>query len=836
MKKIPFHQGWEFKKTSDEQWHQVTLPHDAMLWEERKEDAPGGSAAGFFTGGKYRYRRTLELLSEWEGQYLALEFEGVYRKCRVYVNGEQAGECKNGYRRFIVELTSFLKAGENVIEVEVDNSQLPNSRWYTGSGIYRPVTLLVGEKEHIAADGLRISTVSTEPARILVEAELSEAAALSAVSSSGRQADVTEILLQIEKDGEIIAEERMEANAQETGEEEAARLRTELTIPDAKLWSEDTPELYLCRAKLLVNGQVKDETEENFGIRQLSWSPKGFFVNGKETLLRGACVHHDNGILGAATYAKSEERRVRILKEQGYNAIRSSHNPASKAMIEACDKYGMYLMDETWDMWYSHKNKYDYATDFMTDYRKDIASMVAKDFNHPSVIMYSLANEVSEPREEKGVKLLKEMVDYIHLLDDSRPATAGINLMIIEMASKGKGVYNEEGGRADEEKQKEKAKKKTEGKKAGKEGGSQKEQKSGSLFFNMMTSMIGTNMNRMANGKHADQVTSPALDTLDIAGYNYASGRYPLEGKAHPNRIVFGSETFPQDICKNWEMVKKYPYLIGDFMWTGWDYMGEAGAGVWSYEPVSGNGFEKDYPYLLAGMGAVDITGYAGAESYYAAAVWGLLQRPYIGVRPVKYAGVRPMKSTWRGTDAFDSWSWQGCEGKKAQVEIYADAAFVELYLNRQKIGKKKIKTYKAVFKVKYAPGTLTAVAFDASGKEIGRNELQSASGEKRLVLLPEEKKVKPGEIVYVPVQLQGSNGIVESNGDTTVTVSAEGGTLLGFGSAKPNPTQSYVTGVFDTWYGRALAVVRAGEKSGTIRVKAKAAGMEAETEIVSEV
>ncbi len=331
-------------------------------------------------------------------------------------------------------------------------------------------------------------------------------------------------------------------------------------------------------------------------------------------------------------------------------------------MLEACDRLGMYVVDETWDMWYSHKSKYDYATIFAENYQDDIKTLVDRDFNHPSVIMYSIANEVSEPYQQKGVQLAREMVDTIHAMDQNRAVTAGINLFIIHRASKGQGIYKEEGGREETQR-------------------SGKKKASGSLFFNIMASMIGNSMNKMANSKQADLVTTPVLDLLDIAGYNYGSGRYPLEGTAHPDRVLVGAETFPQDIFKNWQMVKQYPYLVGDFMWTSWDYLGEAGMGAWTYTDDA-KSFEKPYPWRVAGCGAIDILGNPDAASAYAATVWGLRSTPYIGVAPVNHSGQKLTRAVWRGTNAIASWAWQDCEGRRAEIEVYSDAAEVELLLN----------------------------------------------------------------------------------------------------------------------------------------------------------
>jgi len=768
MKKENFNGNWTIKKDGNEK-RKIDLPHDAMIEEQRKADSPTGSAGAYFPGGVYTYEKTFFVPFDWADKTAIFQFEGVYRNSKVFINEKEAGGRPYGYIPFFVNTEGLLRYGEdNTIRVMVDNSQVPNSRWYSGSGIYHPVWLWVGHKTHIDIEGIKISTLSYSPARIKIET--------------------------VHTNGDVEAEifYKGEKAAGGTGD------TVILDIPNAKLWSDDTPNLYQCRVTLRENGVIVDEASETFGIRFVEWSNKGLFTNGKETLLRGGCVHHDNGILGARSYAESEERRVRILKQAGYNAIRSAHNPASTAMLEACDKYGIYVMDETWDMWYGHKSKYDYATDFMEWYKEDIKSMVNRDFNHPSVIMYSIGNEVSEPHQERGVALAKEMTALIHTLDQNRAVTCGVNFLLIIMASKGKGIFKEESGSSIEEISNNKM--------------------ISSTLFNFIASILGTWINKMANSQASDRITSPCLDALDIAGYNYASGRYPLEGKAHPNRIVVGTETFPPDIAKNWAMVKKFPYLVGDFMWTAWDYLGEVGIGAWAYTD-EGNTFTKPYPWLLAGTGAIDILGTIGAEAEYAAVVWGLRDKPFIGVRPLNRPGVKPTKSMWRWTNAIASWSWRGCEGNKAIVEVYSDANAVELQLNSGKIGRKKIKNCKAVFKTKYQPGTLTAITFDANGKELSRASLVSAEGAISINVKPEKDTVRIGEIVYADISLIGKNNIVESNADTKLSVTVEGGELLAFGSANPRTAESYLSGSFTTYYGKAQAVVRA-EKAGTMAIK----------------
>lgn len=748
MKKRSFCEGWRYAGET------VTLPHDAMIAADRGPDMPSGGGCAYFAGGVYEYEKTFTAPKEWEDKALLLQFEGVYRKAKVYLNGAEIGGTAYGYIPFFVPLEGLKYGEENTLRVVADNSEQPNTRWYSGGGIYRPVWLWECEREGLRPESVQIITLSCSPPRIEVKTVCGD-----------------DPKVEILDDGAVIAS--------------AIGSRVEIDLPGAKLWSDKQPYLYTCRVS-----RGEDVTEEKFGIRKIEWSNQGLFINGKETLLRGGCIHHDNGILGAATYAESEWRRARKLKEAGYNALRMSHNPASTAMLEACDYYGLYVMDEAWDMWYSRKNKFDYAVDFMDHYESDLRAMVSRDFNHPSVILYSIGNEVSEPASQQGVELEKRMVAFLHELDGSRPVTAGLNLMIMSRAAQGSAMYDGESNPAD--------------------------QGSGmnSLMFNMLTNIVGTSMNKGANGKKADAIVSPAIDALDIGGYNYASGRYPLEGAEHPDRVIFGSETFPQDIAKNWAMVKKYPYLVGDFMWTAWDYLGEAGAGAWGYTKDA-SGFQKPYPWLLADMGAMDILGNPNGELFWAQAVWGLLKQPKMAIRPVKYGRQRPAKSTWRGTNAIPSWSWQGCEGNLAVVEVYFDCARVDLLLNGKPVGNARVKDCRAVIRTKYASGRLEAICYNRRGNEVGRCSLETA-GAAGLHIKPEKEWAQPGEVVYIPVEV-GDGRIVESNADKALTCTVAGGELLAFGSANPRTEERFHTGSTTTYYGWAMAVVKAPESGSLV-------------------
>ena len=827
-----FNEGWKYCRKGETEKTDITLPHDAMIHEQRDPQSKTTGSGAYFPGGIYEYEKEFDVPAEWENKVILVRFEGIYRNAEITVNEKAAGKIVYGYTERTFDISSLLSYGvKNTMKVVVDNSQVPNSRWYSGSGIYRPVTLIILEQEHIVPDGVKITTLSCDPAKIAVE-----------VRHTGKESAV--INVEILKDGQVICGKGQKVSR------DSEPAQVEFDIPQAHLWSADDPFLYTCRVTLSGSGEgnsakISDSCEIPFGIRIIRWTPKGLYVNGQETLLRGGCIHHDNGILGACAYQEAEERSVRIMKEYGFNAIRSAHNPCSRAMLEACDRLGMYMMDETWDMWYQHKSKYDYASDFMENYKDDLAGMVQKDYNHPSVILYSIGNEVSEPAKKEGMELAENMQDILHGLDGTRPVTAGINLMIVANAAKGKEMYHEDGGINAESagdlgssagegtgKQEAAGTAENSGEKAAESG--EREMKMPDLSqmdstaFNQMTMMIGTGMNHSADSDEADQATSPILDMLDIAGYNYASGRYPMEGEKHPDRIVFGSETFPQDIPVNWAMVEKYPYLIGDFMWTAWDYLGEAGIGAWSYADDART-FEKPYPWLAGGAGVIDMAGHGDGGALLAKAVWGKNNGvPGIAVTPANHPGVQVIKSAWRGTNAIPTWSWKGCEGNPVTVEVYTKAAKAVLFLNGEKIGEADVENCKAVFETVYQPGVLSAETYDEAGNAEERGELKSSVGKEsiRLRLDPGTGEIEDGRVVFVEVDICGENGEIESNADEPLTVSTEGAELLGFGSGERRSPESFVSGTYTTYYGRALAAVRITDaENAKITVKGNSLG-----------
>lgn len=785
MRRSDFCLGWEYSRDGGP-FEAVVVPHDAMLGGKRGPDAPAGSASGYYFGTSFRYRKSFELTAEQAVGLLFLEFEGVYRNPVIMVNGVQVDAPPYGFVPFFVDLEGVVQPGENVIEVAGSNADQPDCRWYSGAGIHRQVWLWEQEGSAgpvISPEGIRISTVSIDPALVSIDV---------ACSQGVPQVEV------IDTDGQVVAE--------------GVGAHLKLEIPDANLWSADHPHLYRCRATLFDQGALCDQAEVTFGIRQLSWNPDGLFVNGEETLLRGGCIHADNGILGAVSFPASERRRIGLMKEAGFNAVRMAHNPTSSALLEACDALGMYVLDETWDVWFMPKSAHDYAAEFLNWCDFDLRRLVAHDFNHPSVIMYSIGNEIADPIVPEGVALEHSLVDLLHALDPTRPVTCGFNLTMMVMEHAGQDWYGQDGSAA--------------------EAAREASAPHGSMLFNLTAQAIGSGMTLLSCVPGADKLVSPALDALDIAGYNYGSARYRLDARLHPQRIMLGTETFSHELVRNWSMVKRIPALIGDFMWAGWDYLGEAGAGAWAYTSEEA-GFSKPWPWLLAGSGALDILGQPGAPAALAGAVWNTAAGPSIQVRPVNRMNGKTYRAAWRGSDAIPSWSWAGCEGTVAQVEVYDGRAHsIRLLLNGEAVGERYVRDYVAKFSLSYQPGTLSAIALDEQGCEIGRSSLQSAGAPFHLDVHPETSRARAGSIAYVSVSIVGPNGIVESNADERVSVTVEGGVLLAFGSALPAHTESYLAGSFDTYRGHALAVVYRTEP-GIVTLSASGATLPAATCVV---
>lgn len=772
MKPTPLLTGWTCRHLGDTApGKPVTLPHDAMLAEPRTALSAGGTNTGWYEGYDYEYQRTLTVPENELADTHILEFEGVYHNAEVWLNGQKAAFRPYGYTNFYVDYAPYLHSGENELRVIARNADQPNSRWYSGAGIYRPVQLWTAKGAHIALNGVKICTLSLDPAIVEVRVK---------TTAPGTVRLMVDDLpaMQQESDGEAVFT---------------------LTLDNARLWTPETPNLYTCRVNF-----ADDEVTETFGVRKVEWGTDGFLLNGKRYIIQGACIHHDNGLLGAVCDPDAVARKVRLLKANGYNAIRSAHNPCSKALLTECDRQGMLVMDEYIDHWYIHKTEHDYVDYFNDWWHQDLTDMVEKDYNHPCVVLYSTGNEVSETAQKRGIALTKEMTDFLHELDDSRPVTCGVNIFFNFLSSIGFGVYSDE-----------KAKKEAERAEKAKQRGEKTAKKKavGSQFFNNLAGLLGDEfMKRGATLHGCDVKTRDAFANMDIAGYNYGIYRYKHDLKKYPQRLILGSETFCNDAYKFRELAKQEPRLVGDFVWAGMDYLGEVMVGSWEYADYAET-FDGGPGWVSAGSGRIDLTGKPLGEALYTRVALEADNGPYIAVCPVNHTGDRHSPSAWKMTNAMPSWSWTDCEGGKANVEVYARAARVELVLNGHTVGSKTLKNdCLARFSIPYESGTLEAVSYDAADHEIGRCKLQSAGSTTRLTLDAEEPTVKPGHLCYIRLRYTDENGITKPLARGSIQVQVRGGTLVGLGSACPFNKHSYLDSETDTYYGEALAIVRMGD------------------------
>lgn len=858
MQKIDFNKDWMCRcLTRDEEAYPVTLPHDAMLSEPRTQESTGEGNIGWYIGGDYEYTKNFFVPEEYKGKKVLIEFEGIYHNGEVYINGKKAAYRPYGYTNFYVDTEGFFQYGkENEIKVIARNADQPNSRWYSGTGIYRPAYLHVAGEKYIPVNGVKIRTLSYDPAKIEVVVKTSAPGEVS-LKIEFEGSKVLRVIGESTKIGNVNNDriissdnKNMQPNGSvQTGENgqkselvqveaeknnQAAEYQAifQLDVPNAKLWDTEHPNLYTCKA---VFGE--DEVIETFGIRELIWNPQvGMTINGERVILRGACFHHDNGVLGACTYPEAEERKMRILKENGYNAVRSAHYPCSKALLDACDRVGMLMMDEYVDVWYIHKTKYDYAGQLADWWKQDLKDMVDKDYNHPSVIMYSTGNEVAETAQKKGIALTGDMTNFLHSLDSTRPVTCGINIFFNFLSSIGLGVYSDDkaeksAGNAEKnaaqatgknEKKVVKSGEKTVNKATenGKKGlGSTKPEKKkkpvGSEFYNTLACLVGDYFMKCGATLYpCDLRTKDAYANMDIAGYNYGIFRYKHDLKKYPNRLILGSETFCKDAYSFWEIAKKNKRIIGDFVWAGWDYIGEVGDGAAEYSDYK---FEDPATRMTGGNGRIDLNGKPRAEAAYTRVAFERETGPFIAVDPV-YQKEKLRLTGWQLTKALESWAWDGCNGEPAKVEVYARAAQVELFINGKSVGKKKVKKCRANFNTTYQDGEITAVSYDENGKEINRYSLQTAGKDTVLQVRPEEKTVKPEGLAFIQLQYTDSKGIWKPMEKHNIKVTVENGVLKGLGSPAPYVKGNYTDHTVATYYGEAMAVVQA-DGNGPVKV-----------------
>lgn len=775
----------------------VALPHDALRDAARAASVDQGVHSGYTPGGVFEYRKSFDVPHAWRDKTVLLEFEGVYRDAVVTVNGDFAAHHAHGYTPFTVPLDGFLLYGaSNTVTVEARAHK--DSRWYTGAGIYRPVHLLVADPVHFALDGVGARTRDVDADRAIAEL-------FAEVVNDTRHTRTARVAWQVvDPAGTVIADVSV-PHTLSPGETATARAR--VAVPEPLRWSAEHPHLYEIRATLTdeAEGTPLDEARQTHGIRTLQVDVHhGLRVNGQPVNLRGACIHHDNGLLGAASPDDADDRRIRLLKEAGFNAIRSAHNPAGRGLLDACDRHGVYVMDELTDVWTRAKTTFDHSLRFPDTWRDDVAAVVAKDRAHPSVIMYSIGNEILELGRPIGAAWGRRIAEEFRVLDDTRIITNGINGIIANLDAI---AVPDEGDAADP---------------------------------NTMMAEMGEQMAAANASAAIGRSIEESAAVLDVVGFNYADSRYALDARAHPHRVLVGSETFPDRIAALWRDVEAMPHVIGDFTWTGWDYLGEAGIGRVDYTDEPGytpTGTAGPFPYRLAACGDIDITGHRLPASYYREIAFGLRDDPYVVVHRPAHHGRPTLKTPWSWDDAVASWSWDATPGAPVTVDVYAAADEVELLLDGRSLGVSAVGDERdliARFETEYRPGELTAIA-RTGGAEIGRCVLTTAHGAVVVAATAEQDAVATGGLVYVPIRLEDADGIVPCDQDRTVTVSVTGpGQLAGLGTGRARTEETFDATSCTTWDGRALAIIRAtGLGEITITVDAGELGSAAVTAVV---
>ncbi len=772
-----FNDNWKFIRSDvegaeqpgfdDSQWRVVHLPHDYSIEDlppaegvkqvgPFSELSPGGISTGHVMGGTAWYRKHFKLDKSDAGKLVKVLFDGIYMNSDVWLNGHHLGSYPYGYTAFSFDLTPHLnKAGEeNVLAVQVKNEG-KNSRWYSGSGIYRDVKLIKTNPLHVGLWGVFVRTkdVTEEKATIGVE-----------VLVENESTDVKRFTLRIE----FVVPDGTQGTYFEDQKEldpgSSFNYGHEFAFDDYRLWGPDNPELYTVVVKLMDEDKVIDEVNEHFGIRTIEFSAqKGFLLNGESVLLKGGCLHHDNGPLGAAAFEAAEYRRVRIMKENGFNAIRTAHNPPSKLFLEACDRLGMLVMDESFDHWQKPKNPQDYHLYFDEWWEKDLSSMVLRDRNHPSIIIWSIGNEIKERADPSGLEIAAKLVEKVKELDDTRPVTQAV-----------------------------------------------------CSFWD--------------NPGKTWKDTEPVFALLDVHGYNYQWQQYEADHAGFPNRVMIGTESVAREAFENWELVEKHPYVIGDFVWTGMDYLGESGIGNSKLDNDT-TSFLPPWPWYNAYCGDISILGYKKPQMYYRDVVWRNSPLEMLVHAPIP-EGRKEEVSFWGWPNEWKNWNWQGSEGKLLQVSVYTRGDEVKLELNGQDLGTKSVSAdtkLTATFDVPYQPGEITAIGL-LKGKEIARQSLITTGKPARLNVVAERDSVMTSysDLAYFNVQVLDENGLPVPDAEVPVEFNIEGaGTLQAVENGNPTDMKSMQQPQVNTFRGQCQLIVRPGTKPGVITVTATSAGLQ---------
>lgn len=766
LKNRSFDNGWRFSLDADStalapgyddsSWRIVDLPHDWSVEGAFDRNAPAGNDGGYLPTGIGWYRHSFEYNPNEECDRVLLYFEGVYMNSEVWVNGHRAGGRPYGYSSFYIDIAPYLKPGpDNVIAVKVDNSAQKNCRWYSGSGIYRSVYYTQAPRVEIIPESMVITTpvVTADSARVevrmLVENRTDTVASLKAsFNSLCRHRD----MLTIEKSFTAAPHDTTEVSVS-------------FTVDNPALWSPDSPEAYFMMTYLNQNGRNIDMNHSIYGLRRFEYSAdKGHLLNGKPIVLSGACVHHDNGILGARSYSDAEWRKARLLKKAGFNAVRTSHNPPAADFLDACDALGLIVIDEAFDGWRSSKTAHDYAELFDEWAVEDVKAMVMRDRNHPSILAWSIGNEIIERKSPEAVRTARLLAETCRRYDPTRPVTSAL-----------------------------------------------------------------------ASWDSDWEIYDPLAAEHDITGYNYMIHKSESDHERVPSRVMWQTESYPRDAFSNWVKVNDNPYIIGDFVWTGIDYLGESGIGRYFYEgQTEGEHFERDqWPWHGSYCGDIDLIGTRKPVSHYRQALYDTdSARVYIAVRePDGYRG-KIKETMWGVYPTWESWTWPGHEGKPVDVEVVSRCPKVRLYVNGQAAGEAAMNRgngFRAVFKVPYEPGSIRAVGLDAAGKETGvvSNTLHTAGAPAAIRLTLDRTGLSYKDLAYVLAEIVDDRGNVVPDASNRLTFEVNvAGHILAIGSADMTSGHVYTDNVCDAWKGRALCVLKSGTGAGDITLRVTSPGL----------
>jgi beta-galactosidase len=726
----------------------------------------------------------LDIPADWEGRRVLVEIDGSYMNTEIRLNGNFIALHPHGYTPFHADLTPYVKFGKkNRLFVTANNSAPKTARWYSGSGLYRHVDLLTAPKLHLAPWSIFAYTNRIEKGVAYITIEVTAENHTDAARTEKIAVTLTrEAQENTAAFGEIVV--HIPAMGTQTG-------KVPLIVENPVPWDIDDPQLYTVRANM-ENG---DSDTALFGIRTITVDTRnGLMLNGRTIKIKGGCVHHDNGILGAASFYDSEYRKMKLHKDNGFNGIRSAHNPPSRDMLEACDRLGLLVLDEAFDMWQMSNNQNDYHLFFDAWWKQDMELFMKRDRNHPSVFMWSIGNEIQERNGlSQGYELAAELTRYARSLDPTRPITSAVPI-----------TFN---GLDDDDMKKMMLSLQETAEKSDKISGLQN---------------LGNPFSDTIWGPKTEPFAAP----LDVVGYNYLDRRYEEDGKAYPNRVICGTESYPKNIDIAWEKIEKLPYVIGDFTWTSHDYIGEAGVGQAVYlndeelkEYNLIQGYPAYYPWRTAFCGDFDLCGFDRPQLHFRKIVWGS-EETYLAAHIPAHIDKHEILSRWSWSEVYPEWSFEGYEGKPIKVEVYSAAEEVALYLNGKSLGKKtagKAQRYKAQFDLCYEPGTLRAVSLSGN-REISFAEMHTAGKAVGIRITAEKKMLQANgqSLCFAVVEIVDNQGRRVPFDDRKAKAEVSGaGTLAAFGNGRPITEENYTMGEFTSYLGRFLAIIRSGYEAG---------------------